>query len=280
MAWKKDEKGALVLNEAGNPVFVQEDNQEYAVDYEAMRKKQQEASRGEERFRKEAQELKARYEALKDVPDVKAYAEEHLKLQEDNARLLENTDVKKIEELVQAGKLQVEKAFQDKLKQAAAEREALAKSLADLTKEKEDLSSKFRGERVKQMFNESAFIKDKCNLPPSLMCDLFGKKADVDETGAFIGLDTDGEKMLGIDGKPANFEAWISRLVDVHPNGKTHFLRGSPNGGAGGGGGAGGNVTANPWLATNFNVTQQNILAKENPALAATYMKAAGFIPA
>jgi hypothetical protein len=280
MPWQKDDKGALVLDaDSGNPIFKQDgDGKEYVVDYSAMAGKLQQAAKGEEKYRKELAELKARMEPVKDVADLAGLVAEHAKLAEENKRLLENTDASKIEESVKRAQTQLEKAWQEKERSWTAQMEAAKAKQAEAAKTMAELNEKYRDERVRQLFNESQVAKEKSNLPPSILRTLFSKLATIDESGEFCGLDEDGGKMLEVDGKAASFDEWLYQRMEKHPEGKTVLLKGLASTGPGGGGNGGqGAAGGNPFQkGPSWNVTEQNRLAKENPTLAMAYAREAG----
>jgi hypothetical protein len=280
MPWKKDDKGALAVDaDSGNPIFKQDgDGKEYVVDYSAMAGKLQQAAKGEERYRKEAAELKARLEPVKDVADLAGYVAERARLAEENKRLLENTDASKIEESVKRAQTQLEKAWQEKERGWTAQMEAAKAQQAEASKQMDALNEKYRDERVRQLFNESQVAKEKSNLPPSILRTLFSKQAMLDESGEFYGLDEEGGKMLGVDGKAASFDEWLYQRMERHPEGKTVLLKGLNSTGPGGGGnGAQGAGGGNPFQkGPSWNVTEQNRIAKDNPAMAMAYAREAG----
>jgi hypothetical protein len=277
MPWKKDDSGNLAVDGNGNPIFVQDgDNKETPVNYEAITKALSEASKGEANYRKKFSELERKFKPLEAVEDVAAYARAYQDLEEQNRRLIENSDAKQIEERVQAAKASIEKAWQDKEKSWNAQLDAQKSLIAQANEKVAALTEQTHREKIRGMFNESAYIKDKCALAPSILFELFSGKAKVNEEGNFAGLDpSTNEVALGTDGKPISFDAWIFKAIEAHPNGK-ELLKGSPHSGAGGNPLDGKPGGSNPWAKETYNVTEQHALYGKNPELAKQMAKAAG----
>jgi hypothetical protein len=278
MPWKLDENKHLAVDDKGNPIYVQDgDGKEKSVDYEAITKSLQESAKGEQRHRTEHAALKARMEPLKDVDDLAAYVKAHKDLEDENARLRDNqtATAKEIEEKVANATTRIEAAWGDKKKVWDAQMEVIQKAKADAEAEAARLKGQMNLETMRNMFNESTFIKDKCSMTPSILFALFKEQAKIEE-GRFNGL-IDGEPMLDTDGKPATLDAWLHKVINAHPDGKT-MLKGSehnnPNGIPNPGGGGGGN--ANPFLKDSFNMTEQNELWRKDPGLAQQMRAAAG----
>lgn len=280
MPWKKDDKGALALDDKGDPIFIQDgDGKEVSVNFVAMTAKLQEANKGEQKYRLKLADLEKRVEPVKDVADLSALVKDHDDLKAENSRLKENTDASKIEEKIQAAKIQIEKAWQDKEKTWTVQLEEQKKQMAQAAEEAMALKGEIHRQSIRAMFNESPFVKEKCNLSPSLMFELFGGKAKIGENSAFNGLDpASGEVMLGVDGKPMSFDAWIFKAIEAHPDGKS-ILKGSEWSNPGGSPLSKTHGAANPWLKATFNRTQQNAVYKNNPELAKQMMAAAGLTP-
>lgn len=133
-----------------------------------------------------------------------------------------------------------------------------------------------RSEKVRSLFNESAYVKEKCALPATILNKLFGDEATIAEDGSFNGY-SPGTKdvMLDTDGKPASFENWIARQVSSHLEGKT-MLKGSPIAAPGGTGQTAPGGSANPWAKGAENYTEQNKLIASNPELAKLMAATAG----
>ncbi|MDR1166853.1 MAG: hypothetical protein LBO66_13475 [Deltaproteobacteria bacterium] len=97
----------------------------------------------------------------------------------------------------------------------------------------------------------------------------------VNEAGNLVFIqDSSGETIYCADGKPANFEEFISKAVKAHPYGETVILKGSNMTGA-----CGTPINsvgiANPWLKASFNITEQQKIAAANPDRAKALMAVA-----
>ena len=277
MPWKRDEGGALATDERGDPIYVQDgDNKEAAVNYDAVTKALSTANKEAERRRLEAKELRERYKALEGEADVDAYVKAKNELAEENARLRENTDASKIEERVQAAKASIEKAWMEKERSWEVQRKGLEAAAAQEKARVEALTAEIHGQRIKAMFNESAYVKEQCALPAAVLYGLFGGKAAIGEDGGFRGLDPEtNDPLLATDGKPASFDHWIHRMIAAYPEGKS-LLRGAAHstpGGAPRSAAPGGN---NPWRKETWNVTKQYELMRSNFELAKQMAREAG----
>ena len=277
MAWKVDDSGHLAKDDKGNPIFVQDgDGKEISVDYAETQAKWSEIRKGEEKYRKQCSELNKKIEPLKDVADFASYAKEHAELKEANARLLENTDASKFEERLQANKASLEKAWQDKEKALALQLEGKNALLAQAEAKHAKLMEEMRSEKVKTMFNESAFIKDKCAYPPSILYKILGDEATIDDDGNFVGyLPGTKDPMVDTDGRNVSFDAWASKQVSAHAEGK-HMLKGSTVTAPGGSSQKAGSHMINPWAKDTISITEQHRIVMENPDLAKQLASQAG----
>ena len=282
MPWKKDDKGALAVDpETGNPVFEQEgDGKTTIVDYQALMSKMAQSNKGEEKYRKELSELKKRLEPLAGVDDYAAHAKAHSDLIEENARLKENTDASKIEERVQVAKGQIEKAWLDKEKAWKAQTDALNATLKTKDAEMSALRGDMSRERIRSMFNDSAYVKEKCALTPAILFDLFNGKATLGEDGKFNGFDPGqpGEVLLGSDGNPASFDHWLHKIIEAHPDSKT-MLRGTDFNNPAGTPKSGAPGYKNPWAKDSFSVTEQHVQIGKDVEAARNLARAAGVNP-
>ena len=282
MPWLKDESGALVVDgDTGNPIFEQEgDGRKLVVDYQSLIDRVNRSNKGEEKYRKELSELRKRLEPLKDVEDYEAYAKSHAELLQENERLKENTDASKIEERVQAAKSQIEKAWLDKEKGWKVQSEALSAQLEAGKAAIAELKDRISRERIRTMFNDSAYVKEKCALPPSVLFELFGGKAGLDDDGVFNGFDPSQPKevLLGSDGKPSSFDHWLHKIIEAHPDSKT-MLKGTDFNNPGGTPRSSTGHGKNPWAKESFNITEQHALISKDAELARSLARSAGINP-
>ena len=277
MPWKKDDSGALAVNENGDPIFINDgDGKEAVVNYPAIQAKWSEVNNGEAKYRKRVAELEKRLEPLKYVADFAAYAKEHQDLLDENGRLKENTDAAKFEDRLKAAKESIEKAWQDKEKGLTAQIEAKQVLLDQAEAKVKDLDARIQRERVRAMFNESPYIKEKCGYQPSILFELFGKLGGIDESGAFAGrLPGVDDIMRDTNGSHATFDNWIFKVIEAHPEGK-NMLKGADINTPGGDPQRRGSAPANPWKKETFNITEQQRIAVSNPEMAKQMAQQAG----
>lgn len=278
MPWSIIDGQIEIDKETGNPVFIQEgDNKRQIVDYARMSKALAEANRESASRREKLSEMAARYEPLKDVEDVAAYAREREELKSENERLKENTDVNLIETKVQAAKEQMRAAAESDAKKWQAQMALAQQNIEKASAEIAGLKDRISRERIRGMFNDSKYVKEQCAFDPSILFDLFGSKAQVDENGLFKGHDPalPNETLIGADGNPASFDHWIHKVIESHPAGKT-MLKGSDISNPGGSPRSGGS-RKNPWIqGPDYNVTEQLKIGGEDPELAKRLAKEAG----
>jgi hypothetical protein len=277
MPWKKTEKGEFIPDANGDPVQIQDgDGKEISVNYDAIVKDIQTASKGEEKYRKEAAELKAKYAPLADVKDIPAYMEQHKALADENGRLKAEQGAEVQAQIKSAVEAQ-EKSWLAREKGWEAKDAEKSGKLAEAEKQVSELKAEMTKEKVRKLFVESKFIAEKCDYGPISLFDIFKGQCGFDEDGRFVGLDAAGEKILGADGKIASFDEWAYKVVLEHPDGKTKMLKGSGvlTPGAGGSGNHRGAPT-NPWKKETWNATEQNRIFREQPDLAKALAREAG----
>jgi hypothetical protein len=268
MAWKTNDNGSLFVNEAGNPVFIQDsDNTEHGVDYEAIIKKLTANAADAKKSKDAMRAAQAEIAPLKEagIADIRAYMQEKDDIEAAYKALKDTSEGKGLEEQIRLAKETVEKSFKGKEDGYKSQLAEFQKRLDLETKERERVTTLFKGENIARLFQDSSFIKDKCMLPPDIMRAIFSAQCEIDENGSFVGKDDSGEVVYGADGKPANFEEFISKAVKAHKNGETTILKGSNMGGAGGAPINTGGSFANPWLKTSFSVTEQMKIVAANP---------------
>jgi hypothetical protein len=268
MPWKIDETTkALAVDANSNPIWVQDgDGQEKAVDFEAITKALQNANNGEKDKREKLAALEKKYEALKDVENIGDYVKKHQELIDENKRLAENTDVSKIEEKVKEAREQLEKAWLDKERSWKAVEEGLKTEVATAQKINAEMKEKNNLEKIRNMFNESKYIKESCIIPESALCSMFSGMAKIDENGNFKGFDptSPDQVLLGTDGNPVSFDAWLAKTIAAHPD-SARILKGKENAGAGGNPSTTMPGKTNPFKEETRNKTQQMELWNSNP---------------
>lgn len=97
----------------------------------------------------------------------------------------------------------------------------------------------------------------------------------LDEHGKPVAIDADGNVKYGPTGEPLTPKDFVQGLTKT----ASHLFdpsQGSGAGGSGSGGGGGGHTGANPWKKESFNLTQQSMLLKQDPAKAKVMAAQAG----
>lgn len=148
------------------------------------------------------------------------------------------------------------------------------KQLEEAEAERDRLSTELYEERVTGFFLRSPFVGEKLAIPPRAAAAMYGKNFKL-EDGKVVAYDAHGNVIYGEDGKPADPEMAIQRLIQADPD-RDRLLRGAPGGsGSPADRGNEGGV-ANPWKKDTYNLTQQGKLILENPAQAKRLAAEAG----
>lgn len=214
MPFKKDENGALVLNENGFPIYVDQSGTEKPYDVDARVKQIAELTEKASRRGQELDDLKAKYKLLDGIDDLAAYVEKAKKDAEavaamaDKDKDAEATIQKRIAEAIKSAMAPLEQD-RDKLKTE------LAKTMTDLG-----------NAVISNAFSNSRYAKEKlCN--PALAQQLFASKFYIKD-GKPIGRDEDGKDIYGMEGI-ASFDEALQKLVDKSPF-REDILRPTPGG--------------------------------------------------
>jgi hypothetical protein len=139
-------------------------------------------------------------------------------------------------ELVAAGKVEEIKAAARRAaeEQVAATNKAHAEELKKLREEHSSLMNEYHGEKIGGAFKGSKFVIDKTMLPPPAAQKVFGDHFKVENGGALVAYDQQGNKLFSRSrpGEVADFEEAIELLVESYPY-RDSILKGNPNGGGG-----------------------------------------------
>jgi len=208
--WKKDENGALVVGADGNPIYVQTDGAEKAVDFSAIARLNNEARINRER----AERAEAAYKPFEGLDPEKARAA---------LVAVENIDQDKLVASEQLEKLrgEITASFQDQLKERDATIESQRGAIVDM--------------RLGAAFSGSKFIADKLAIPVDLARSHFGKHFTVDDDGKITAKSSTGAELYDPNnpGIAATFEQAIEQIIDAYPQRDT-ILKGDGHSGGGG----------------------------------------------
>lgn len=263
----EDGKG-IKMNDKGMPLYIDSDKpeEENAIDAFHLIAKVPALQGDLKKKRKEVSDLKNIQKTLEDlkidVSSVDTLKDEITNLKSVSSILEENkintTELsdflaksndafQKIEGLSK-GELKTAKEI-DKMKKQLAEdltknftkkENEYKKSLEEITKNNQELTSKIYQLMVNDKFNSSKYVSDKMNRSPRETRKLFGNnfKVEKTETGDLrvFGY-INGEKINSIEkpGEYAGFEESLKIMVEKDPD-KDSMLKGSGKGGTGGGG--------------------------------------------
>lgn len=224
MPWKKDEAGAFVVDDKGNPVFVLDGGEERSVDYPAMSKKLSEVNREsagrKDRIRDLEEQMKA-WEGIENIPDFIETARK-------NAESVAAFDDK------QRG---AEEATQARIKAATTPLEA---KVAELEADRARIVDQYHASTIRSQFGSSKFVTEEL-VSAAMAQELFAKHFSVDEKGQLVGKDSTGNVIYGENG-PADFDTALREIVKNSPH-KAYVLKGGSATGSGASAGAGGNYT-------------------------------------
>jgi hypothetical protein len=277
MPWKTDEDGQLARTEKGNPVFLDDSGRESECDFPAMSRKLMENGKEAQSRKEEIRALKAALDPLREagVEDVAAHLAEYRDLKA-RAEAARGAEGKGEEEKVAALKAELEKSYAAReggLRAQLAELNGKAEALA---RERDELRGTFNAERLQRLFLDSQFARERCNVPPDMLCKLFGDRCGFDDSGRFQGRDEGGELVYGTSGDPAGFEEWLAAAVSRDRHAEGYLLKGSAASGSGAPPVSRGGAAANPYSKEHFNVTEQQRILGTDPGLAARLAKEAG----
>lgn len=224
MPWKKDEAGAFVVDDKGNPIFVLDGGEDRSVDYPAMSKKLSEVNREsagrKDRIRDLEEQMKA-WEGIENIPDFISTAKK-------NAESVAAFDDK------QRGAEEVTLA---RIKAATS---PLEKKVAELEADRARIVDQYHASTIRSQFGTSKFVTEEL-VSAAMAQELFSKHFSVDEQGKLVAKDSDGKVIFGENG-PADFDTALREIVKNSPH-KAYILKGSQANGSGANPGGGNNPT-------------------------------------
>jgi hypothetical protein len=256
-----------VLDAAGLPVYVHDDNKEVGFDAPSANSRITALNAESAGRRTELAEAQGKLKAFEGIEDP-----EKAKAAIATVANLAAGD------LVQAGKVEEIKvaaiaATEDKYKGQIT---ALTDQVNTLTSERDGLRTSLNDTMIGGSFTRSKYIEEKVAVPADVVEAMFGKNFKV-EDGKLVGYDAAGGKIYSRSkpGEVADFEEAIEYLIGAYPR-KEHILKGT--GGSGGGSEHGGAGTAgkNPWKKDQLNLTEQDRIQAKDPALASRLKAEAG----
>lgn len=214
MPWKKDDKGAYVEDEKGNPIFKLESGEERSVDYLAMSKALTDASRESATRKEQIRNLETAAKLWGDIQDIPGFI----------------SQAKKDAEAV--------KSMSDKEKDAeeAARARVLAatgpleKKIADLEADKAKIIGQFHTSMICGQFGTSKYVADEL-VSAAIAQELFAKNFSVDENGSIVGKDSAGNVIYDESG-PAGFDVALRKIVSASPH-RAFIVKGSDKSGSG-----------------------------------------------
>lgn len=214
MPWKKDEAGAFVVDDKGNPIFVLDGGKEWSVDYPAMSKKLSEVNREsagrKDRIRDLEEQMKA-WEGIENVPDFISTAKK-------NAETVAAFNDK------ERG---AEEATQARIKAATTPLEA---KVAELEADRARIVDQYHASTIRSQFGSSKFVTEEL-VSAAMAQELFAKHFSVDEKGNLVGKDSTGNVIYGENG-PADFDTALREIVKNSPH-KAYVMKGSTATGSG-----------------------------------------------
>lgn len=219
MKLKLDENGNVVVVD-GKPVYVHDDGKEIPFDAEQATAKIAQLNAEAKKHRVAKEEAEEKLKAFAGIDDPVAAL--------DALKTVSNLDAKKLIDAGEAEKVKAEaiKVYEEKL--------ATANSAT------EKLRSQLHNELIGGSFARSKFAHEKLALPSDVVQAFFGKHFSVDENGAILAKDSNGNEIFSRlqPGQKAGFEEALEYLVNAYPN-KDAILKSSGSSGSGSAGGSG-----------------------------------------
>lgn len=224
MPWMKDDNGAFMTDASGNPVWLTDDGDEKAVDYEAFSGKHAKTVRENMQRKERIAALEKRYARLAAVDDLETWHDEASKALE----FMKTTAGKDrgIEELVRA---RVETAVK-----------SLNEKLAETSQSYSDMRDRWKRETVENAVNNIPLLNEpRFDMKASAKA-LFLQRVDIDDDGPFA-RDGSGQPAFNENGRASLAEAF-AQFVREHPDGAKWMsgVRGAGSGALPGGPGAAG----------------------------------------
>lgn len=240
--WKKDENGAIMVDENGNPIYVHEDGKEAGWNVPGTLNSIKELTAAKTGLKAERDTLKAFQESL-----VTELGEDVLKDPAKIKTALTTLNEVELGNLVNKGKESevVAKALKDAEAKFAAEKTALELAKNELTASLQAKTEALRNEALLNAFATSEVVKKLApKLPASMAVGTFGGnfKEEIVDGKATLIPHIDGEPMYSLKperaGKVALFDEGFERMFNEYPH-KAIFQpdqAGGPPGGSSGSG--------------------------------------------
>lgn len=216
MPWKKDDNGAFVTDENGNPIFATDSGEERSVDYPAMSKALAEANRESAGRKETIRKLEALVKPLEGIEDVPAFIESARK----NAEAVAAFDDKQ---------RSAEEAVQARIKAATS---PLEKQVAELEADRARVVEQYHASTIRSQFGTSKYVAEELVSAPMAM-ELFAKNFSVDENGNVVGRDAAGNVIYDETGRgPAPFDAALRQIISASQH-RAYVTKGSASTGSG-----------------------------------------------
>ena len=172
-----------------------------------------------------------------------------------------------------------EAAEAERKAEAAKREEEEARKKGDWEKIENDYKAKLSEKEGNEMLWKGKFYELQMNLSLTEALDGANVKPELRKAAMALlrsNADIDEDGNVTVEDKPLSdyIKAWSKS-----DEGKAFIANGNTGGGANGSGKATPNGAANPWAAETFNLTQQGLAIKANPAAARDMAKAAGVQP-
>jgi len=211
---KLDEEGHVVMSD-NKPVYVDQDNQEVALDAGELQMKVKSLNHESAERRVKLDELKAQFE--EEVKKWEGFSPEDAK------KALETVKNLSDKEMIEAGKLdEVRQTLMDGHEKAMTQ--ARKEFQENLTKKEALLGTKesqIRNLLVRGAFDRSDFLRNKTVLPPDLAYSHFGNHFEVKEIDGqlrAVGKFNGNEILSEVNGELASTEEAIEYLVKKYPH--------------------------------------------------------------
>ena len=213
MPWKKDDNGAYIEDNNGNPIFVLDGGEERSVDYLAMSKALTEASRESAGRKDTIRKMEAAAKAWEGVEDIPAFI----------------AAARKDAEAVKAMSDKEKDAEEAARARVLAATSPLEKKIAELEAEKAGLQEQYNVSVINSQFGTSKYVNEEL-VNAAMAQELFAKHFSI-EDGKLVAKDDTGNIIYDENG-PAGFETAMRKLVSVSSY-KSFLLKGSGAKGSG-----------------------------------------------
>lgn len=208
LKFKKDDDGNLVLNDAGDPIYVDDDGKDSDLDVNSLLSNLDKVNSESASRKREIAKLKEQAAKLEGIDPEKARA--------DRAKVKE-LEKQELEKKGEYEKLLAQQS-EELTTQHTTELETLTGKMTDLEKDRDSVKKELAAVRIDQAIADAANgIGSVRSGAASFIRDAARKTWQLDENNKPVALDADGNQIMGADKAPITPEEWVRGLQKETP---------------------------------------------------------------